>query len=188
MRTERLIPLIEAFEAYSQENDANDLQSFAFWLLQQKQNDTRDDVQLNREVGYYLNRVNRYARYFAKQSLDGLDIGSLDEFNFITAIKTLNNPSKSEVYEKTITELATGQQMMRRLVTLGLVEELEDKQDKRIKRVRLTTKGDEIYVKAFDKIETECNIKFGSLDAQTKQNMLQMLEYLDKMYAVSSKF
>ena len=60
---------------------------------------------------------------------------------FLISINRLGNPSKTEVYADTITELNTGTQMMKRLIDAGLIEELTDKDDKRVKRVKLTFKG-----------------------------------------------
>lgn len=178
MNTESLILLIQSFDAFEKETQSADLQSFAYWILKKQNQQQEHEAQLNRDLGYVLNRVNRYSKMFAKQYLEGLPVNSLDEFSFLTTIKFLVNPSKSDVYEKTITELATGQQMMRRLVQIGLVEEFDDEKDKRIKRVRLTEEGKKIQSLAFIKIGEECNFKFSDLERENKLLLLEILQEL----------
>ena len=104
----------------------------------------------------------------------------MDEFSFLTSIHILNQPTKSEVYEATITELATGQQMMRRLIKSGFVEEIVDEKDKRKKRLILTEKGKQTQQLAFKKIVQECNLKFEGLDINSKQTLLTILKQLDQ--------
>lgn len=182
MKVDKLTELIKEFAVYSETHDTQDLKSFAFWLLNNEkinQNSTEEE-QLNRDLGYYINRINRYGKYLSKSFLEETLISSLDEFSFLTVIKALGKPSKSEVYEATITELTTGQQMMRRLVNMGLVKEQVDSEDKRMKRVFLTEKGKQTQELAFEQIGKECNLKFGQLNIEHKKELLQILKELDK--------
>lgn len=183
METDKIIHLLKTFDAFEKETQNTDLKHFANWILQKQKQENSNTSQLNRDLGYALNKVNRYSKLFAKQYLEGLAISSLEEFSFLTSIKILINPSKSEVYEHTVTELATGQQMMRRLINLGLVEETEDLQDKRIKRVRLTTDGEKVQNQAFEKIGEECNFKFKDLTDENKKELLEILQYLLENFA-----
>lgn len=181
MNVNKLTELIQKFATYSEVHENQDLENFAFWLLKKKDNtSTAPEQQLNRDLGYYINRINRYGKYLSKQFLEETAISSLDEFSFLTVIKALGKPSKSEVYEATITELTTGQQMMRRLINMGLIGEETDTEDKRMKRVFLTEEGKETQALAFEQIGKECNLKFGKLDITHKKELLKLLKELDK--------
>ncbi|TAF65183.1 MAG: hypothetical protein EAZ55_09540 [Cytophagales bacterium] len=182
METNKIIMLLQSFDAFEKETQSTDLEAFAYWTLRKKNEKQGEETQLNRDLGYALNRVNRYSKLFAKQYLEGLPIHSLDEFSFLTSITFLINPSKSEVYDNTLTELATGQQMMRRLIQMGLVEETEDEKDKRIKRVQLTTEGERVQNLAFQQIGEECNFKFKVLDVKDKISLLEILNQLLKSF------
>lgn len=182
MQVEKLNELIRHFAEYAENYKEQDLESFAFWLLKRKESKKEtDESQLNRDLGYYINRINRYGKYLSKYFLEETAITSLDEFSFLTVVKVLGKPSKSEVYEATITELTTGQQMMRRLVKLGLIGEEVDAKDKRMKRVFLTKKGEETQKLAFEQIGKECNLKFGEINMESKKELLKTLKELDKI-------
>ncbi|MGB0523000.1 MAG: MarR family winged helix-turn-helix transcriptional regulator [Flammeovirgaceae bacterium] len=182
MEVDKLTDLIKHFACYAKDSQEQDLEDFAFWLLKKLETERLDgeEEQINRDLGYYVNRINRYGKYLSKHFLEETAISSLDEFSFLTTIKALQKPSKSEVYEATITELTTGQQMMRRLVKMGLVAEEIDSEDKRMKRVVLTEKGIQTQNLAFKKIGEECNLKFETLNLSYKQELLRTLKVLDK--------
>ena len=181
MNTQKLLELIKAFDEFLMTDTEGDLETFAFWLLKQREHNTPPyDSDLNRNLNYLLNRINRHSKILAKQYLAGLEINSLEEYCFLNSIKQLKNPSKSEVYEHTLTELATGQQMMRRLISLGLIEDFEDDYDKRVRRVRLTAKGHTVQTEAYKRLGEESNFKFGKLDRKNKENLLQVLRWLEQ--------
>lgn len=180
MESSDLISLIEAYDLFQKETQEADLVSFACWLKRGSEVDEEENRQIDRDLGYAINRVNRFSKLFARHYLNELPINSLEEFSFITAINSLGSPSKSKVYDSTLTELATGQQMMRRLIKEGLVEEMEDDFDKRIKRVTLTKKGKDIQREAFKRIGEECYYKFDGLDFDSKKELLKILNVLIK--------
>lgn len=181
MQVKQLTEVIQHFSAYLEAHPEGDMEGFAFWLLKQKNEiQNIEQQQLHRDLGYYIHRIHRYGKYLSKQFLEPTAISSLDEFSFLTSIHILNQPTKSEVYEATITELATGQQMMRRLIKSGFVEEIVDEKDKRKKRLILTEKGKQTQQLAFKKIGQECNLKFEGLDINSKQTLLTILKQLDQ--------
>ena len=92
-------------------------------------------------IVWLTHRLSKLFRWYAKDTLKANGLTSMDEYFFLISINRLGNPSKTEVYADTITELNTGTQMMKRLIDAGLIEELTDKDDKRVKRVKLTFKG-----------------------------------------------
>lgn len=182
MELAKITDLLERYGTYQEETGNDSLEHFAFWLLKRQEQNPQKEAdlgQLHRDIGYHLNRVNKFSKYLSRYFLAGLEIDSLDEFSFLTAIRVLDHPSKTEVYDFTITELTTGQQMMRRLVKKGLVEEYPDAKDQRKKCLRLSRKGEETQFKAFDLIGQECDLKFGALDLHSKQFLLQVLRQLD---------
>jgi len=181
MKLQDITQLLTLFEQYTQQHPKTNWKDFGYWLIEQQNIEVVDESQLNRDLGYYINRINRYSRYYSKQFLEHVIINSLDEFTFLTAIKILGTPSKSAVYDFTITELTTGQQMMRRLVKMGLVQEEQDLDDKRVKRVSLTLEGLATQEAAFEAIGKECNLKFGQLDHQSKHQLLDILKRLDQI-------
>ncbi len=95
----------------------------------------------------------------------------------------LGNPSKTAVYADTITELNTGTQMMKRLIDAVLIEELTDKVDKRVKRVKLTSKGKKTKANFFQQTIPDLKLKMGNLSETEKKEAIRLLAYLEKFHS-----
>lgn len=188
MEIDAITKLIKKFAEYHQATSSSDIEGFTFWLLKQlADKPQQDSAEVNYRIGYYINRINRYGKYLSRYFLDNMPISTIDEFSFLMAIKALPNPSKTEVYEHTVTELTTGQQMMRRLIKLGLVQERVDEQDKRLRRVFLTEQGERVRQLAHAEIQKECDLVFEALPFGKRQELLLMLEQIDQLNEQSYK-
>ncbi|MBC7891537.1 MAG: MarR family transcriptional regulator [Sphingobacteriaceae bacterium] len=187
MNTDTLLDLIRHYAEFSDVHPAEGLQEFAVWLREKTGHAGPPDNQQSRDIGYYLNRVNRYARLYAKLAFKELPIKSLDEFSFLTTIRHTGQPSKTEVYEATLTEITTGAQLLKRLVALELVEEIDDAADRRVKRVRLTPTGELVQQSAFEQIGKECELKMAPLDSGARTDLLAILKRLDEVHQPISR-
>jgi DNA-binding MarR family transcriptional regulator len=106
----------------------------------------------------------------------------MDEYFFLVSITKLGSPSKTEVYADTITEMNTGTQMMKRMIEAGLIEEFADNQDKRVHRVKLTTKGKRIKESFFQQSVPDLKLKSGNLSQIEKKELIRLLAYLEKFH------
>lgn len=181
------ITMLQEFEAFGQATQSDDIGRFAIWLhkkyngaLSNEQSSAEETT--NREIAYLLGRMNRYSRHYAKIAFEGLPISTIEEFWFLNVVFHKKNPAKMEVYEATITELATGTQMMRRLVELGLLKEEQDSNDKRVRRVQLTKEGKAIRNEALERLGVEVRLKVGNLTTADKERFLEILRYLDTFH------
>jgi DNA-binding MarR family transcriptional regulator len=71
---------------------------------------------------------------------------------------------------------------MKRLLKAGLIEEFDDNDDKRSKRVRTTPKGAAAYVEAVQKISRVSKIVGGNLPEEKKQDIVAALDYLNSFH------
>lgn len=194
MPLKQAITLLQEFEEFAQKSGTEDISRFALWLHRKynapllseerpaKGMEMEEEESLNREIGYLLGRINRYSRHYAKIAFDGLPITTIEEFWFLNVIFHTKNPSKTEIYDATITELATGTQMLRRLIDLGLLKEEIDKEDKRVRRVRLTKEGRRVRTEALERLGVEVRLKVGNLEKQDKYRFVSTLRYLDHFH------
>ncbi len=138
-------------------------------------------------ISILLGRMGRYAKLYTKKALDGHSLASLDEFVLLAAItqyeRTNGEPTKSEVYAATLTEVTTGSEIMRRLDKAGLVEECADTKDKRMKRVRLTPHGKEVFFQAAQQMGEASHIVAGTLSAPQKAELIHLLTLLDTFHS-----
>lgn len=138
-------------------------------------------------ISILLGRMGRYSKLYTKKAFDGQIVTSIDEFALLAAImqyeRMQGNPTKSEVYAATLTEVTTGSEIMRRLEKVGLLEEYADTKDKRMKRVRLTQHGKGAFFQAAQQMGAASHIVAGTLNMAQKQELIQLLTLLDKFHS-----
>ena len=181
-----MIELLSFFQEYYEETGSNDIGEFSVWLNRHfnshpiKSTQTGDD---NRMIVWLTHRLSKLFRWYAKDTLKANGLTSMEEYFFLISINRLDNPSKTEVYADTITELNTGTQMMKRLIDAGLIEELTDKDDKRVKRVKLTSKGKKTRENFFQQTIPDLKLKMGNLSDTEKKEVIRVLAYLEKFHS-----
>lgn len=186
MTGEKMIELLQFYQEYYKETGANDLADFSIWLNRRlhahslKATQTGDD---NRMIVWLTHRLSKLFRWYAKDTLKANGLTSMDEYFFLISINRLGNPSKTEVYADNITELNTGTQMMKRLIDAGLIEEFTDKDDKRVRRVKLTSKGKKTRENFFQQTIPDLKLKMGNLSETEKKEAIRVLAYLEKFHS-----
>jgi DNA-binding MarR family transcriptional regulator len=188
MNAKNIIELVSRYEEFAAGKKNEDLREFSVWLAGklEKADDRRQEAaspeDVDRQIAYLLNRVAKYSRFYTRKMLAGFNITSIDEFYFLNAIAKLKNPSKSEVYFDTITELTTGAQIMKRLIALGFVREVPDGKDKRMRRVTLTKKGESLRQAVYRGLGATVKLKAGNMPLAEKKNFLAALTYIESFH------
>ena len=72
--------------------------------------------------------------------------------------------------------------MMKRMIDAGLIEEVTDKQDKRVRRVKLTAKGKRTRENFFQQSVSDLKLKSGNLSETEKKELIRLLAYLEKFH------
>ncbi len=186
MDGKKMIELMGLYQEYSEEAGSDDIADFSIWLNRRlnthpiSSTKTGDD---NRMIVWLTHRLSKLFRWYAKNTLKANGLTSMDEYFFLISINRLGNPSKTEVYADTITELNTGTQMMKRLINAGLIDELTDIEDKRIKRVKLTAKGKKTRENFFQQTVPDLKLKTGNLSDTEKKELIRVLAYLEKFHS-----
>ena len=142
----KIVELVCLYQMYYSENQNENLKSFSSWLSKNAEGNTPDEApskedELNIELIDLFVRISKFIKLFHKDVFSNHNIKTFEEFKFLSTVKSLENPAKSDVYAHNVTELTTGAKIMKRLVEMGFVKEYDDKLDKRMKRVKLNNKG-----------------------------------------------
>lgn len=142
----KIVELVCLYQMYYSETQNENLKSFSAWLSKNAEGNNVDEEQssediMNINIIDLLIRISKFIKLFHKDIFNHHQIKTYEEYKFLLTIKNLENPAKSDVYTQTVTELTTGAKIMKRLIEMGFVKEFDDKLDKRIKRVKLTPKG-----------------------------------------------
>jgi len=98
-----------------------------------------------------LSRASKFMDFYMKKAFEGLEITSRLEFQFLVSIHEMKNPRKTDVIYFNLVELSTGVESLKRLQKNGLLKEIPDKADKRIKRLSLTPEGNIVLMAALEK-------------------------------------
>ncbi len=137
-------------------------------------------------ISILLGRMGRYSKMYIKKAFEGQRITSIDEFALMAAImrhqQSQGEPTKSDVYSATLTEVTTGAEIMRRLEKAGFLEEYSDTKDKRMRRVRMTASGKGAFFQAAQQMGAASHIVAGTLTDAQKQDLIRLLTQLDAFH------
>lgn len=188
MQGKTVVELVNLFDSFNNETESEDIKEFSVWLNRRmhesKRHKAKDvtNIEDNRFVVWNIHRLSKYFRWYAKSFLNANGLNNMDEYFFLVSINNRGTPAKNEVYKDTISELTTGTQMMKRLIDIGMIKEIADKKDKRIKRVELTAKGRKTRENVLEQSKKDLLLKAGNLSGEEKIQLKSSLTYLEKFH------
>jgi len=98
---------------------------------------------------------------------------SMPQFNVLMALYYKENCAVSDLSERMEITLAAASQLVNRLVQSGLLERVEDPQDRRSKRLSLTPKGRAM-------VETGINLRFRWMDNVVKHLEIEEIQQISQ--------
>jgi MarR family transcriptional regulator, lower aerobic nicotinate degradation pathway regulator len=134
------------------------------------------------QIGALLSRMSRFLQFYMKKVFEGTAISSVVEFGILACASELGSPKKIEVINFNLIEKTTGTEIIKRLVRSGLLDEFDDTQDKRAKRVRITKTGQDLLDGLLGKLFMAGMITTGNLDHQQKLTLAAMLNELNHFH------
>lgn len=196
-RYELLGQVLEQLDRYEQAHaEVGDLTGFTAWLVNQNrlreitdasrpEGGSREakmwddflhlDSQLTALVGF----MHRYAKLYTKKALAGTPLQSLDEFTYLAGLTGSTGMSKTELIHRNAHEKTSGLEIIRRMVRLGLLEELNDPSDRRSTLVRHTEQGRALMFSIAERMKQVSGLVTGTLSDQEKFQLVHLLGKLD---------
>ncbi|GAB3219690.1 MarR family winged helix-turn-helix transcriptional regulator [Spirosoma arcticum] len=186
-----LLTQAEAFERDTPAESGQTLAGFSAWLHQRQAPvpasgslevpshpllDTA--VASDVEIGMLVSCVYRYAKLYSKKALAGTPISTIDEFTYLAQLLSDTKPSKTELIEENIQEKTTGTEILRRLINNGLIEQFDDPNDRRSKRLKLTSPGFELMHQIMPRMNQVATLVGGNLSVAEKQQLVGLLQKL----------
>jgi DNA-binding MarR family transcriptional regulator len=138
---------------------------------------------LNGRLVILLRRIGKFHIAYSNKALEGTGLDQMEEFGILVTIYRQKNPIKSEAIYNNIMELSSGTNMLIRMKKRGLVTEYADPDDKRVKRLELTKKGEEVLFKAKDIVLKVAHMMVNELSDNDKQLCIQLLTPIDKRFS-----
>jgi len=137
---------------------------------------------LNGQLVILLRRIGKFHIAYSNKALEGTGLNQMEEFGIMVTIYNQKNPIKSEAIFNNIMELSSGSNMLIRMKKQGLVNEYADEQDKRVKRLKLTAKGEATLLKAKGLVLKVARMMVNDLTDEDKRLCIQLLQPIDKRF------
>jgi len=186
-----LLTQAEAFERDTPAEDGQTLAGFSAWLHNRQaavsalvppevpvhpllDRATTSDI----EIAMLVSCVYRYAKLYSKKALVGMPISTIDEFTYLVQLLRDTEPSKTELIEENIHEKTTGTEILRRLIGNGLIEQFDDPNDRRSKRLKLSGPGLELMDQIMPRMNQVATLVGGELSVAEKQQLVGLLQKL----------
>jgi DNA-binding MarR family transcriptional regulator len=126
-----------------------------------------------------IGRISKLNMAYANMALKGTDLHQIEEFGILITIKQERNPKKTEVIYANLFELSSGTDMLNRMKKRGLIREYADKEDKRSKRIELTSKGEKVAEACKIKILKNAAMMMYDLADDDKELCIQLLKNVE---------
>lgn len=176
----KIVELVCLYHQFFIETGSDDLKKFNAWMSQNaivasSEEPSISEKDKNSHILTLLYRLSKFTRLYNKNFFQEFNVKTIEEYYFLNSIRKLGSPAKSEVYLHNVVETTTGTKILKRLIDMKLVKELDDRLDKRIKRVKLTHKGEteiENLEASFSHMDEEL---LGYLSPESKEGMLNAL-------------
>ncbi|GAA4323214.1 MarR family winged helix-turn-helix transcriptional regulator [Flaviaesturariibacter amylovorans] len=182
----KLVELMGAWEKFTAAHPDGTLPEFGAWLA--CGNDVLPDAtpdaapmaqQLALQAGYLLAKLNQYVAVYAKPLVRRHGLNSLDDFGYLATVQQSGPLSKSRACALMLQEVTTGNDIIRRLVSRGLVRETPDVQDRRQKLLHLTPEGAKLLFSLFEGFRELPDV-LGPLPLPERRALLDWLGQLDR--------
>ncbi|WP_294249849.1 MarR family winged helix-turn-helix transcriptional regulator [uncultured Chryseobacterium sp.] len=127
--------------------------------------------------------LGRYSKQMIRKGLGEFPELANEEFTYLYRLKDEPNLTKIQLIERNGHEKQTGSQIIKRLLESGLIEERNDEEDKRSKRLTLTRKGKERFHQSVEKVNLTSIILSGKLEPHEKDVLLKTLVKLNDFHS-----
>ena len=141
--------LVGWVEKFTMENlqEKKDLKDFIVWLNSKVFDDhsthqlNEDNEMIDMELTFLLIMQNKHYKSYSKKALVNSEITTPDSYSFLYHLNLVDSYRKMELINIHLLEPPSGIEILKRLLKKELIEEFDDIDDKRAKRIKITEKG-----------------------------------------------
>ncbi|GAB1370085.1 hypothetical protein MASR1M45_01430 [Candidatus Kapaibacterium sp.] len=197
MKIDEIIELLKEWKEFKQYSNDGNIAEFGFWLTNKLKFDNhnstptlKDGEKLTKKysgnsqflASYYINRMNKFIKIYTKELFHDLDLYSSDDFSFLALVHQMNRPRKKELCELNLTEITTGLDIIKRLISKGMIFEVRDENDKRSKRLDITEYGLKTVLAAYQKLNEMTEDVLGDLNENEREIVINFLARLNSYH------
>lgn len=197
MQTDFIIDLlfqVKEFENSNQCKPNSTVDDFRMWMNDKKYRDESPTKLFKNEqhqVSFTENEIckqilllGRYSKILIRKGLSDFPELANEEFTYLYRLKDEPFLTKIQLIERNGHEKQTGTQIIKRLLEAGFLEEKNDQDDKRSKRVNLTKSGEKVFHQSVKNVNLTSKILSGRLAENEKEQLLETLKKLNEFHAL----
>ncbi|HEY4334338.1 MAG TPA: MarR family winged helix-turn-helix transcriptional regulator [Puia sp.] len=181
--TRSVIPLLSAWEKYSNENPEGDLAGFANWILAAEQPIQSNPPANPAQGALLIARNHDILRLFTKPVVKDLGFSKDVEFSAIAHVAVMDQPNKKQLCHELLIENSTGVEITRRLAQKGFIAERPDPEDRRSALLSITDKGRRTLEQANYRLSPIHTSFLDALDAGEKNQLVSWLSRINKFHS-----
>ena len=190
---EILKEIIQWLEDYQNDKQTDDrsLESFILWLNSRLFSESHPEKSphspemLDMELSFMLVMQSRFYKAYAKRVLGESELTSPDGFSFLYHLSLTDSYRKMELIKMHHLEPPSGIEVLKRLAKKGLIEEFDDADDKRARRVTITEKGKKELQHIMPKMSEVFQLMTAELSLNEKLHMLALLKQMNDFHTSS---
>ncbi len=185
---DKVIKLLEYFKKYQEKGMGADLARFGMWLNKEINGERIVEVpveyQLSDDVtiGFLMGRLLGYGDVWTRMAFRDLPIQHFYDYGILKHTEQAKNPTKKEIADQSLLEQSTCFEAIKRLVKHKVLTEETDMDDRRVKRVRLTSFGKKVTEVATQQAFRLSNLLVGDLTDKEKKDLIRILRKLDHFH------
>jgi DNA-binding MarR family transcriptional regulator len=182
--------LIASLEEYEQEGGGNDLAHFAEWLhrAQGQASHVAEEIPHSRwddyptdadaHIAMGIGVLHTHAKHYIKTALKDTELKGLQDFTFLGALISHGDLRKSDLIAQNMIEFSPGMEVIRRLLRNGFIEDYDNPEDGRSRRVSITAAGRAVFERAMRNMNQVHQIVVGNLNSKEKELLLHKIRKL----------
>lgn len=196
MQTDFFIDLLHQVKEFENSDTCkpnSNVEDFRVWMNNKKYSDespTKLFKNENHQVSFTENEIckqvlllGRYSKLLIRKGLGDFPELANEEFTYLYRLKDEPDLTKIQLIERNGHEKQTGTQIIKRLLEAGFLEEKNDEDDKRSKRLNMTKKGEEIFHASVSNVNLTSKILSGTLNDDEKDKFLKILKKLNEFHS-----
>ena len=188
---EILKEIVHWLEEYQNQthSDGGSMESFIIWLNSRLFSENHPEYShhgpdmLDMELSFLLVMQSRYYKAYAKKVLGESELSSPDGFSFLYHLSLVDSYRKMELIKMHRLEPPSGIEVLKRLLKKGLIEEFDDDDDKRAKRISITKKGKGELQRFMPKMKEVFHLMTAQLSLNEKLHAVGFLKQMNDFHA-----
>ena len=187
--------VINWLELFTEENPnaEKEIKSFILWLTSKLFADDQSHQAINgndtldMEMSFLLVMQNRHYKSYSKKALADSELSSAEGFSFLYHLNLVGSYRKMELIKLHLLEPPSGIEVLKRLLKKGLIEEFDDPDDKRAKRVRISAKGKSEIDKTIPKMQDVFIAMTAEMSLNEKLHVISFLKKMNEYHVLNVK-